>query len=63
MKIQRDCTLKGRSKPRISNQDKEELKIILQRLTFLVGKQIDRKAHTVQIVFTGEQNETVIIFQ
>ncbi len=63
MKIQRDCTVKGRTKPRLSAAKKEELSEIMSRLRFLVGTAQDTKAHTVQIVFTSDKVESVLTIQ
>lgn len=63
MKIQRDRSIDNtRSKPRLSASKKAEISDLVRILREKLGTTIDREAHTVQIVFTGEKNETVITF-
>ena len=66
MNVQRDTHYRGkpanRTKPRLSAAKKEELAEIMGRLRSLVGKQVDKDAHTVQIVFTSEKHESVLTF-
>lgn len=60
MKIRRNCTVKGASRPLMSVDKKNELMHLMQQLRHLLGKQIDKEAHTVQIVFTSDEHESVV---
>ena len=51
-----------RSKPRLSASKKEEVAQLLTSLRDILGTHTDKKAHTVQIVFTSEKHESVLTF-
>lgn len=61
MKIRRDKSIDGsHSMLRLNKVKKEEINGILLTLRNLLGTRADKDAHTVQIVFTGDKNETVL---
>lgn len=61
MRIQRDRTIDGaHTRLRLSASKKEAIQDILYAVREEIGTVIDKEAHTVQIVFTGDRNETVL---
>lgn len=64
MNIQRDVAYPNkpnkRSKPRLSASKKTEVAELITALRDILGSTADKKAHTVQIVFTSEKHESVL---